>query len=162
WAHDRPQEGHAFEEFIDFVGEQRARYPNLHIYHYAPYEPTTLKRLMGQYATREDELDDLLRNGVLVDLYRVVRQGMRISHPSYSIKKVRTFFMDTAETGGVIDGADSIVAYESWMASHDQKVLDGLADYNELDCVSTLKLRDWLLQRREEAINQFGEQIPWK
>ena len=46
----------------------------LHIYHYAPYEPTALKRLMGRYGTREDEVDDLLRGGVLVDLLRAVRQ----------------------------------------------------------------------------------------
>ena len=37
--------------------------PDLHIYHYAPYEPTALKRLMGRYGTREDEVDDLLRRG---------------------------------------------------------------------------------------------------
>ena len=32
---------------------------------------------MGRYGTREDELDDLLRREVFVDLYRVVRGGLR-------------------------------------------------------------------------------------
>jgi uncharacterized protein len=67
------------------------RFPDLHVYHYAPYEPTALKRLMGLHATREDEIDHLLRNEVLVDLYAVVRQALRISQPSYSIKKVEVF-----------------------------------------------------------------------
>ena len=40
----------------------------MHVYHYAQYEITALKRLMGRYGTREDELDDLLRRGVFVDL----------------------------------------------------------------------------------------------
>jgi len=33
------------------------QFPDVHIYHYAPYEPAALKRLMGRYATRENELD---------------------------------------------------------------------------------------------------------
>ena len=47
----------------------------MHVYHYAPYERTALSRLMGEHGTREDELDDLLRGEVLVDLYRVDAPG---------------------------------------------------------------------------------------
>ena len=43
---------------------------------------------MGQFATREDEVDDLFRLGVFVDLYRVVRQGIRAGVESYSIKRL--------------------------------------------------------------------------
>ncbi|CAA9518374.1 MAG: Superfamily I DNA and RNA helicases and helicase subunits [uncultured Solirubrobacterales bacterium] len=68
WATDHAQEKQAFEQFIDFVLERLERFPDLHVYHYAPYEPTVLKRLMGLHATREDELDHLLRSRVLVDL----------------------------------------------------------------------------------------------
>ena len=41
----------------------------MHIYHYDHYEPTALKRLMARYGTREDEVDELLRREVFVDLY---------------------------------------------------------------------------------------------
>ncbi len=85
-------ERRAFERLMDFFAERRAADPNLHIYHYAPYEPTALKRLMGRYGTREDEVDDLLREGVLVDLLRAVRQGLRASVESYSIKRMETFY----------------------------------------------------------------------
>ena len=95
------QEKAAFEQFIDFVRARLEQWPDLHVYHYAAYEPSALKRLMAEHATREDELDDLLRREVFVDLYQVVRQSMRISHPSYSIKKVRTFFMEGAGQGAV-------------------------------------------------------------
>jgi predicted RecB family nuclease len=57
-------------------------------YHFAPYEPAALKRLMGRYAIRERELDDLLRSEVFVDLYSVVRHAIRASVESYSIKKL--------------------------------------------------------------------------
>ena len=42
---------------------------------YAPYEPAALKRLMGRYATREEEIDRMLRAGLFVDLYQVVRHS---------------------------------------------------------------------------------------
>ena len=81
-------ERQAFERLMDFFAERRAIDPDLHIYHYAPYEPTALKRLMGRYGTREAEVDDLLRRGILVDLLRAVRQGLRASVESYSIKRL--------------------------------------------------------------------------
>ena len=70
-------ERRAFEQFIDFVHERRAEYPDMHVYHYAAYEPSTLARLMGAHATREEEVDELLRGEVFVDLLQVVRQGLR-------------------------------------------------------------------------------------
>jgi predicted RecB family nuclease len=76
-------EKRAFERLIDFIVERHARNPQLHVYHYASYEPTALKRLMGRHGTREEEVDRLLRGGVLVDLFRAVRQGLRASVESY-------------------------------------------------------------------------------
>jgi predicted RecB family nuclease len=76
WATDRSSEKQAFEQFIDFVIARLQRFPDLHVYHYAPYEATAIKRLMGLHGTREEEVDRLLRGQVLVDLYMVVRQGL--------------------------------------------------------------------------------------
>ena len=88
WAYDREGERHAFEEFVDFVGDRRRTFPEMHVYHYAAYEPSTLARLMGTHATREEEIDQFLRGEVLVDLLQVVRQGMRAGVDSYSLKDV--------------------------------------------------------------------------
>ena len=102
WAFDRAGEKRAFEELIDFITERRARHPGLHVYHYNHYEPTSVDHLtelhgtrqeavgalMGRFATREDEVDDLFRLGVFVDLYRVVRQGVRAGVENYSIKRL--------------------------------------------------------------------------
>lgn len=156
WGHDRAGEKRAFEDFIDFVTEFRLRYPDLHVYHYAAYEETALKRLMGTHATREDAIDTLLREGVLVDLYRVVRQGIAVSQESYSIKKLEPLYMEP-RAGAIADAGGSIVAYETWLETHDQRILDDIEAYNRDDCVSTLKLRDWLEGCRAEAIGRFGE-----
>jgi predicted RecB family nuclease len=88
WALARIDEKRAFEAFVDFVMARWSRFPDLHIYHYAPYEPAALKRLMGRYATREEELDRMLRARLFVDLYQIVRHGLLASVESYSIKRL--------------------------------------------------------------------------
>ena len=155
WAHSRSEEKAAFEHFVDFVMERMAHDPNLHIYHYADYEVTALKRMMSLHGTRESEVDALLRGRVLVDLYRVVRQGVRVSTESYSLKKIEPLYM-SARTAEIHDGGSSIVAYESWLDQRDPHILDNIADYNEEDCVSTWKLRDWLELRRDGLVDGDG------
>src|SRR5206468_10074775 len=85
WAHDRAQERRAVEAVIDLIHEAHARDPAMHVYHYAAYEVTALRQLTCEYGTREEELDDLLRAEVFVDLYKVVSQGLRLSHERYEI-----------------------------------------------------------------------------
>jgi predicted RecB family nuclease len=160
WAHDRDEERRAFENFMDFVYERLERNPDLHVYHYASYEQTTLKRLMGEYATREDAVDDLLRGEVLVDLLAVVRQGVRISHPNYPIKSVEQFYME--REAELHSGEDSIVLYERWVDERDQSILDGIEAYNREDCLSTYLLREWLLERKADAEAAWGTEIAWR
>ncbi|HKU69191.1 MAG TPA: TM0106 family RecB-like putative nuclease [Candidatus Baltobacteraceae bacterium] len=161
WALDRAEEKCAFEQFIDFIAERRRQYPNMRVYHYADYEKSALRRLAQAHGTREQEVDDLLRGEVLIDLYAVVRQSLVISEDSYSIKRLEKFYGFKRETE-VRKGDDSIVMFETWLADRTQrKILDDIERYNEDDCRSTLLLRDWLLERRNEAIAQFGTDIPF-
>jgi predicted RecB family nuclease len=152
WAHDRAQERRAVEGVIDLIREARAADAAMHVYHYAAYEVSALKRLTCEYGTREDELDDLLRDEVFVDLYKVVSQGLRISHPRYGLKYVETFYFE--RHADLRAGDDSIVMYEDWLERRDPQILDDIAAYNEEDCVSTLELRDWLLPLRPGAAPQ--------
>ncbi len=160
WGRDRAEEGRALEQFIDFVTERCATHPDLHIYHYAGYEITALKRLAGMHGTREEELDQLLRDEVFVDLLKVVTEGVRISEPRYGLKNVETFFMEERQTV-VTDGNQSVVWFEEWLETGEQKLLDEIADYNKDDCESTWLLREWLLKRREEAGSEYGAEIDW-
>ena len=160
WGRDRAEEGRALEQFIDFVTARRAKHPDLHIYHYASYEITALKRLAGMHGTREEELDQLLRDEVFVDLLKVVTEGVRISEPRYGLKNVEAFFMDERQTV-VTDGNQSVAWFEEWLETGEQKLLDEIADYNKDDCESTWLLREWLLERREEAESEYGAEIDW-
>ena len=153
-------EKQAFESLIDFFVGRLARDPSLHIYHYAPYEPTAMGRLMGRYNTREAEIDRFMRGQVFVDLYRTVRQGVRASVESYSIKKLEPLY-GFARTIDLRDAGSSIVAFEAWLeldddATRDSAILVRIVGYNRDDCVSTWMLRDWLVQRRPELAAQIG------
>ena len=159
WSHNPAEERGAFEEFIDWLLERRVTWPGMHVYHYAPYEPAALGRLMGRYATREEELDRLLRARVFVDLYRVVRQGLVIGTASYSLKKLEPLYM-AGRADEIADAASSIVAYERWLHTADPSILDELERYNRTDCESTWRLREWLENRRADAEGQFGAPVP--
>ena len=159
WGHDDASEKLAFENFIDFVVESRRRSPGMHVYHYAPYEPAALKRLMGRHGTREREVDDLLRGQVLVDLYQVVRQGLCVGTPSYSLKKLEALYMP-ARTEAITDAGSSIEEYERWLESGDPTILDELEAYNRVDCDSTRLLRNWLEARRPQYEQTFGTAAP--
>ena len=156
WALDRESERSIFQRFMDFITERRTRYPDLHIYHYAPYEPATLKRLMGRYATRETEVDNLLRGLVFVDLYSVVRNAIRASVESYSIKKLEPFY-GFERTTPLHEANLALYALMVGLELNDVSSISEetkaiVARYNADDCVSTEKLRDWLEAIRADLI----------
>ena len=162
WGTNRTEERHAFERFVDFLVERRRRYPNLHVYHYAAYEKNALRTLSTRHGTREAEIDDILRSELLVDLFSVVRQALCVGAPSYSIKKLERYY-DFRRVADLRSGDDSVVMFERWLLEPtNDGLLETIERYNEEDCRSTFHLREWLLQRRNEAEQQFGRTIPWR
>jgi len=159
WAHDLASEREALERFCDVVALRRRANPHMHIYHYAPYEPTHLSAMAARHGVREAEVDRLLRDEVFVDLYPIVKNAVRVGSRSYSIKKLEPLYMgDEVRTQDVQKGDDSIIRYvearQHAAAGRDaeaREILDDLADYNRYDCVSTRRLRDWLVERARES-----------
>ncbi len=156
WALTRADEKRTFERFVDFVMARWAQFPSLRIYHYASYEPAALKRLMGRYATREEEIDRMLRASLFVDLYQIVRHGLRASVESYSIKRLEPFYAFTR----AMPLADANAALANFQAHLELGDAPSIADeikatvraYNEDDCRSAATLRDWLEAQRARLI----------
>ncbi|WP_341940144.1 TM0106 family RecB-like putative nuclease [Microbacterium sp. LWH10-1.2] len=162
WAHDFAAEKRALEDFLDFVKVRRAAHPGMHIYHYAPYETSHLVAMAARHGVREGEVDRLLREGVFVDLYPLVLRTVRVGSRSYSIKKLEPLYMGAdVRTSDVQKGDDSIVQYvaaRELAAAGEQAGADAvfadLADYNRYDCVSTRRLRNWLIDiAREKGVH---------
>lgn len=166
WAHSREAEKQAFLDFLDYVQKRRQVHPDMHVYHYAPYEKTALRKLSVLHVAGEDIVDEWLRAGLLVDLYQTVRNSIRISENSYSIKKLEPLYMGTnLRSGDVKDAGASVVAYAHYCDARDDgraeeaaSILAGISDYNEYDCLSTLELRNWLLGlAKERGIKPAGD-----
>jgi predicted RecB family nuclease len=167
WAHNRPDERKALTDFLALVAKRRKRFPNMHIYHYAAYEKTALLRLAGRHGVGEDEVDDLLRSGTLVDLYPIVRKSIRTGAESLSLKALEPLYMGSQlRSGDVTTAADSITQYAKYSELQGNgeleeaaAVLSDIEDYNQYDCRSTRELRDWLLIRAfENGVTPIGAQ----
>ena len=162
WSLDRAAERSGFEAAVDAIMRQWAADPNMHVYHYGAYEPGALKRLMGRYATREAEVDRLLRGGRIVDLHAIVKQTLRASVEEYSIKKleplygfVRAQSLDEAKGALRVIERNLELGFAVRPSDDHARIVE---KYNRDDCLSALALREWLERLRAEAVAR-GEEI---
>ena len=175
WGNDQAQEKAAFEGFIDWVYARWVQDPSMHIYHYASYEVTAIRKLSSRYDTRIKEVGELLANGVMVDLYKIIVNSILVGTRSYSIKQVEHLYRGKRTTE-VANGGDSVVFYENWRLAGgaDQWAeepngyrqwrsspdtfnwdewpdLKAIRDYNRDDCDSTLECTEWLRELQRSA-----------
>jgi predicted RecB family nuclease len=163
WALNRAEEKGVFQRFVDRIIESWKRFPGLHIYHYASYEPGALKRLMGRYATREEEVDRMLRAGLFVDLYQVVRHALRASVESYSIKRLEPFYgfersTPLSEANMALAKLQASIELSN-APSISEEVKWTVRSYNEDDCRSAQKLHEWL-ERLRAGLIADGTSVP--
>jgi uncharacterized protein len=163
WANNEAEEKQALQIFIDDVMKIRERHPAMHVYHFGAYEPTALKRLVGKYATKEDELDQLLRAGVFVNLHSITRRAIIAGVESYSLKDLEKLH-GYLRTVDLRDVGPHKLLYEGLLESGNIDAIDEhtktiVRDYNKDDCISTKHLRNWLEEQRAELIKR-GEDIP--
>lgn len=152
WALSAAEEKAAFEWFVDSVMQRWQEHPSMHIYHFGHKEPSTLKALMGRYATRENEIDRWLRGGVLVDLHSILKQSVRASVEQYSLKDLEAFHgfkrqLPLERARGAMRKIEH--ALELGRSDEiDEETRTLVESYNSDDCRSTASLRNWLEQLR--------------
>ncbi len=163
WAVNRAEEKRAFEQVIDRVILGRQEFRDLHLFHFGHREADALKKLSCLHATREAEVDQLLRDGVLVDLLPIVRHGLRASVESYSLKELEKLHGFTRTTE-LRDAARAMQLVGWWLETGDDSL--SVADlkatvqsYNRDDCLSTAKLRNFLERLRLELEKQRGQPL---
>jgi len=164
WALNREEEKQGFEWLIDEIMQRWEANPRMHVFHFGGYEPGALKRLMGMHATREDQVDKLLRAEALVDLHQAFRQGFRASVEEYSLKKVEAIYGFVRNTP--LDESRSAMRYVEHrleLGWGDEKLPDDIRStmegYNSEDCFSAVVLRDWLEVEREKLLTA-GSAVP--
>lgn len=163
WVQNAEEEKAALEQFIDFVFEKRKEFPDLHIYHFASYETSALKRMMGKYATREQEIDILLRINAFVDLHRVLKQSIIAGVERYSLKDLEPYHGFTREME--LRALSKIKAHYEFLLESDrfeeitEEMITAIEIYNRDDCYSTQHLHLWLEKERKKLLIE-GEPIP--
>jgi predicted RecB family nuclease len=163
WCFTAVEEKHAFEWVVDEIMRRWNAAPNMHVYHFGAYEPGRFKWLMGRYATREDEIDRMLRAGLLVDLHTIFKQAIRAGVEEYSLKALEVFH----KFGRKVPLAESREAMRyvehwlelGWEGDLPENVRAAMEGYNEDDCRSTASLRDWLEEERSK-VEDTGIVIP--
>lgn len=162
WCFNFESEKKAFESFMTFIVERKQKYPLLKVYHYAPYEPGALKRLMGRYGVKEAELDQLLREETFVDLYSITRQSLRAGIEKYSIKDLEQFYHFKRDADLRSVGPHKRLVEHSLELQHKAippESLGVVEMYNRDDCASTYHLKMWLEELRDVAIKN-GNDVP--
>jgi predicted RecB family nuclease len=155
WAINRLEEKHAFEKFMAFIIARWRRYSAMYIYHFAPYEPSALKRLARVHAAYEKEVDDLLRAERFIDLHAVFKEALLASVETYSLKALEKFTRYTRK----VDLRDASSARKSVEIALELGEFHSLSpatvmaveEYNQDDCLATEALHVWLEDLRNSA-----------
>jgi len=160
WASNRREEKRAFEQVIDRVLLGRQEFPSLHLYHFGHREADALKKLSCRHGTREAEVDQLLREGVLVDLLPVVRHGLRASVEGYTLKELESLHGYVRKTP-LREAARAMQQLGWWLETGDEarpiaELKACVERYNEDDCRSTAELRGFLERLRVELAERRG------
>jgi predicted RecB family nuclease len=161
WAITPQEEKQAFEWLVDSVMERWRDFPGMHIYHFTPYEPSALKRLMGRYGTREEELDRMLRACLFIDLHSISKQAVRASVEQYSLKALEIFHgfertVPLEKARQALRRFEHSLELEREIDANDfRSTIEG---YNADDCHSTRSLRIWL-ERQRQTLEQGGTNI---
>lgn len=148
WAKNRHEEKRAFSEFMDLVLTLWNSFPNMHIYHYAPYEPTAIKKLASRFAIYEEEVDRMLRAELFIDLFSVIKESLRASVESYSLKELEQFtdYVRVADLRLASDARRRMSAALDFddFSTISQSDYELIETYNKDDCLATQYLHIWL------------------
>lgn len=150
FARDKNEEKENWNKFLDFLEEL----DDFVIYHYSYYEREVFDRLGKKYGLSL-ELDKKFKDN-LIDLQRAVQDAVILPLYFYSLKDIAKYmgFSWRAEDAG---GAESVVWYNDWQKSGDEKILDKIVKYNEDDVRATLFVKEWLEKQKPRT---GREQLP--
>ena len=161
WSKTRAEEKRAFEAVIDRIFERRREFPELHVFHFGHREADALKTLSCRHRTRETEVDRLLREHVLIDLHGIVKRSLRASVESYTLKQLEGLY--EFERSTELRAAARAMQLFGWLLETGEgeyaeaELRRTIERYNQDDCVSTHRLREWLEARRHEFEQKTGQ-----
>ena len=140
-AEDR-REDCMLEEFVGFMDGQ----DDYAIYHWGDYERQHLEKMMKQHGV---DAYHLLEQGTRFDLHKIAPKAFAFPTYSHSIKDVARHFGFNWRHEGV-NATSSMDLYEQYVEDPEANAdkLQLVKDYNEDDCVATMRIKDWLAEQK--------------
>ena len=160
WAKelDVDYERENFKKLIEYLQKHFEKNPDAYLYHYNVYEKTALKNLSNDFSTIYPDglhfVDQLLRLEKFVDLFRVVDQCMLTSEKDNSLKTIEKFY-DGAREANIKSAGESVELYDQWLKVGKDNLKQDIINYNKEDCISTFKLREFLLEEKNKHYNEI-------
>ena len=189
WSHDKTTEKEKATKLVEFLHDRYKTHPEMHIYHYNHTERALLSDLMNDgdptssivsilghnfedSPPEKQRLDELVDDGIFVDLLAVVRNSLQAGTESYSLKEMELLAGftrnqrdrkdttgqdgDVKEDGNIDKGAGAVFEFELYTNADlygiekDEDRLKRIADYNKDDVEATRQLHEWLINKRKE------------
>jgi predicted RecB family nuclease len=156
WSVNKVEEKRAFVKFMSFATERLKRFPNMFFYHFAPYEPSAIKRLTRFHAVCESEVASLLRAEKFIDLHAVFKGSLLASVEVYSLKELEKFTSYIRKVA-LPDAGAGRRAVEYFLEMNQatlisKEVAKVVEEYNEDDCLATEALHRWLEDLRKKLV----------
>ncbi len=136
----------AFLEWVTCLPEEYS------VYHYANYEKAHLKSLAEEYGG-SSALELFQTN--LVDLQKVIEESFIFPLYFYSIKDIaKSRFLNFKWRHQKAGGGQSVFWYEQWLETGNNSILVDIINYNEDDVRATELLFTYVLEKREDCIDE--------
>ncbi len=143
-AKDPSEEEQAWHAFIEFVAE----YQGAFIYHYGWYEQDVFRKMAEKYGIQQ--VVQQMFDEKMIDVLTRMREKVIFPTPFYSLKDIAKslgFRWRSSDASGL----DSILWYNDWLQTGDEKILKKIVNYNEDDVQATWFVREWARKQGESS-----------
>ena len=163
-AADQEEEKQRLIEFVTLALARIEEHPSAHVFHISNPEQSNLRAMAKRHGVMQAEVEQLLPS--MFDLLDTARASIVVGAGGFGIKKLERYYNPPTETETetetedaltfardteTTDGASSMVQYQSYLEAvsagetrRAEAILKDIIKYNRADCVSTLKLYNWL------------------
>ena len=161
WARDRAEEKRAFEAVIDRIVQGRSEFRDLHVFHFGHRRATRssiFRVVITPVKTRSMSCSETMCSWICT----VVRRSVRASVEGYTLSSSKAYTVrarTSSELRRTRCSGSGGYSKPARAAASERELTQIIERYNEEDCLSTWKLRDWLEARRADLERVSGRAL---
>ena len=130
----------SFEKILAKINSHK----NWPILHYGETEKITIIKLAKTYSRSSSEIENLKKR--FIDLHEIVRNSWILPIKNYSLKTVANW-LDFKWDQKNVNGSKALFWWIQYKITQRYSFLEKILKYNKNDCLATLEIAKWLLQK---------------